>query len=477
MAKVGKDEWVATVDERTEEATGLRGRARRAWYATPPGIRLAPFVVAAAMLPFITNSEYIVRISLDTLVFVLLCLGLNITAGWAGLLDLGYIAFFGFGAYMYAFLASDHFDIHWPTIVVLPIATAATVALGFLLGLPSRRLTGDYLAIVTLFFAQIFVLLTLNGNRIALPGSDQPTDVTGGPNGITDLDPFEFLGVTFDGFESYYWFTLLAVVVVGVMLWFVNGSRTGRAWRSVREDALAAEVLSVPVNRLKLFAFAFGAGIAGFTGTIFAAVQTGVFPQNFDLALLITVYAMLILGGAGSLVGAALGAIIINAILEVLSTPEQATFVFFVGIGLALLVYVRPWWRLGLIAGGTVVFGIVAYQLADALRPAWTSGTIEGGRFSDLLSGWVIHPAYPEQLGKYAFVALIACVIVLSQWRSFWGRTLLLIPTLYLAAMAWEDILVENPSVTRLILLGASLVVLMTRRPEGILGQKRVEIV
>ena len=143
--------------------------ARRAWYATPPGIRLAPFV-AAAMLPFITNSEYIVRISLDTLVFVLLCLGLNITAGWAGLLDLGYIAFFGFGAYMYAFLASDHFDIHWPTIVVLPIATAATVALGFLLGLPSRRLTGDYLAIVTLFFAQIFVLLTLNGNRIAPPG-------------------------------------------------------------------------------------------------------------------------------------------------------------------------------------------------------------------------------------------------------------------------------------------------------------------
>ena len=180
--------------------------------------------------------------------------------------------------------------------------------------------------------------------------------------------------------------------------------------------------MSVPVNRLKLFAFAFGAGIAGFTGTIFAAVETGVFPQNFDLALLITVYAMLILGGAGSLVGAALGAIIINAILEVLSTPEQATFVFFVGIGLALLVYVRPWWRLGLIAGGTVVFGIVAYQLADALQPAWTSGTIEGGRFSDLLSGWVIHPAYPEQLGKYAFVALIACVIVLSQWRSFWGR-------------------------------------------------------
>ena len=131
-----------------------------------------------------------------------------------------------------------------------------------------------------------------------------------------------------------------------VALQLINHSRTGRAWRALREDSLAAEMMSMPVNRLKLLAFMFGAATAGLTGTIFAAVQLGVFPQNFDLPLLITVYAMVILGGAGSIPGVVIGAIMINVSLELLREPENARLLFYVAIGLGLVTLVRPWRRL-----------------------------------------------------------------------------------------------------------------------------------
>ena len=199
----------------------------------------------------------------------------------------------------------------------------SSALLGLLLGLPSRRLLGDYLAIVTLFFAQIFVVLATNADRITLPWNDGPTDFTGGPNGITDIDPISILGYEFDSTRSYLWLSLGVFAVVVVALQFVNHSRTGRAWRALREDPLAAELMSMPVNRLKLLAFMFGAATAGLTGTIFASVQLGVFPQNFDLPLLITVYAMVILGGAGSIPGVVIGAITINVSLELLREPGE----------------------------------------------------------------------------------------------------------------------------------------------------------
>ena len=270
--------------------------------------------------------------------------------------------------------------------------------------------------------------------------------------------------------------TLLATVLVMGGLHFLNDSRTGRAWRALREDPLAAELMGMPVNRLKLLAFVFGAATAGFTGTIFASVQQSVFPQNFDVPLLITIYTMVILGGAGSLPGVVIGAIVVNGTLEALRTPDQARWVFYGGIVLALFAFLRPWWKLAAVCGGTVVLGIVAFQVADAVRPSWTSGKIEGGGLSSLLDGWVVHPAYSTRLGNIGFVLLVVAVIVLMQLRGLL-RTVFLVPVLYLAAFAWENRLVLEPSVTRLILLGSLLIALMIARPEGLLGTKRVEII
>ena len=329
---------------------------------------------------------------------------------------------------------------------------------------------------MSLFFAQIFVVMTTNADRITLPWNDGPTDFTGGPNGITDIDPISVFGYEFGTTRSYLWLSLGVFALVVVALQLVNHSRTGRAWRALREDSLAAELMSMPTNRLKLLAFSFGAATAGLAGTIFASVQLGVFPQNFDLPLLITVYAMVILGGAGSIPGVVIGAIVINVSLELLRDPENARILFYVAIGLGLVALLHPWQKLALVSGGTVAFGVVVYQLAEWLRPAWVSGSIEGGIGAGLLDGWVIHPVNSTRLGNIGFLLLIAAVLALSELRGVW-RTVLLVPTLYLAAFVWENRLVAEPAVTRILLLGALLIVLMSWRPQGLLGTTRVEIV
>jgi branched-chain amino acid transport system permease protein len=474
--RVGADEWVARHGERTAARAGALAPILNAIERIPPAALLAIAVGGTALVPFLSSSDYVVRVAVNTVFFALLALGLNVVVGWAGLLDLGFIAFYGFGAYSYAILSSEQFGLHWPAVLSIPLVIVLSAVLGLLLGLPSRRLLGDYLAIVTLFFAQIFVVMTTNADRITLPWNDGPTDFTGGPNGITDIDPIEILGYEFGSTRSYLWLSLGVFTLVAVALQLVSRSRTGRAWRAVREDPLAAEVMSMPVNRLKLLAFMFGAATAGLTGTLFAAVQLGVFPGNFELPLLITVYAMVILGGAGSLPGVVIGAITINVSLELLRDPGNARLLFYVAIGLGLLALIRPWTKLAAVAAGTILFGIVAYQLADWLRPAWVSGTIEGGRFAGWLEGWVIHPADATRLGNVGFVLLIAAVVALSELRGIW-RTILTVPTLYLAAFVWENRLVAEPSVTRILLLGALLIVLMSWRPQGLLGTSRVEIV
>ena len=207
----------------------------------------------------------------------------------------------------------------------------ATALLGFLVALPSRRLVGDYLAIVTLFFGQFFVTVVNNGNRISVLGFTRGYDVTGGPNGIADIDRSTSSGARSSRSRatstSRSVFFLVAARAPSTSS---NESRTGRAWRSLREDPLAAEMMGMPVNRLKLIAFAFGAGVAGLTGTLFASLNTAVFAADFDVPLLITIYAMLILGGAGSLGGVILGALVVNVSLEVLRTPNHATWIFYV---------------------------------------------------------------------------------------------------------------------------------------------------
>lgn len=473
MPRIGTDEWVEQQELRTEYYTGLTAPARRAFDRIGPGPRFFAFLAVCAIFPFLTDSDGLIRVGVNVLLLALLALGLNIVVGWAGLLDLGYIAFYGFGAYTYAWLASDQFDIHLPTELAIPIVIAASALLGLLLGLPSWRLVGDYLAITTLFFAQIFFELMVNLDRLTLPWSDEPLDVTGGPNGIPGIDDMRIFTIDIVQVRDYYFLLLVILALVAVGLFYLNDSRTGRGWRASREDPLAAELMTTPVNRLKLLAFAMGAAVAGLTGSVFAAVQTGVFPQNFEVILLIMIYAALILGGAGSISGAVLGAIVVAAVPEILRTPENARYLFYGVLVAALLVTVRPWKRLGALAAAVVVFGFAVHELVVLAWPDAVAEVSDGG-LGGLLDAWVVVLDDHATLVNVAFVLLVAAVLALTQVRGE-TRMILLVPTIYLAAFVWENRLVTEPSVTRQLLFGAVLIAMMTTRPQGLLGTPRVE--
>jgi branched-chain amino acid transport system permease protein len=473
--RVGVDDWVASHEDRLEERTGFAGLARKIDDRVPAWARLALFAGLAASLPLWMGRGDLFVYGIFTLVYILLGLGLNVVVGYAGLLDLGYVAFFGFGAYFYALLSSEQYGIHWPSAISFPVVVLSTALLGLVLGIPSRRLLGDYLAIVTLFFGQAFVVF-VNAANPTVAG----TGLTGGPNGIADIDPNDVFGYEIVSRTQQFYFLLVVVLALLGGLHFLSESRTGRAWRALREDPLAAEAMSIPVNRLKLMAFAFGAGIAGLTGCIFAAVLTAVTSGNFALPILITIYAIVILGGIGSLSGVVIGAIVINVSFQFLA-PENpqnnARILFYAVIVLVLVLGMRPWWRLGAVLGGTLVFGFAAHALATALSPSWTAGAVvEGGRFGDVISDWVIIPVGHDRFANVTYLALVVAILALTKIRGWW-RTGLIVPTVYLAAIVWETSFVEQPAVARWILFGALLVVLMTVRPQGLLGTPRVEIV
>ena len=292
---IGVDQWVETADSRQVEPDGWWGRGSRLWGSLPPWGRMGIVLGLAVFVPLF-GSDFVVRVGVNALLLALLAVGLNVSVGWAGLLDLGFIAFYGFGAYAFAILSSDQLGIDLPTLVAVPLVVVATGLLGVVLGLPSRRLSGDYLAIVTLFFSQIFLELALNVDRLGV-------DLTGGPNGIAGVTPFHLFGMRLSSPASYFYLFLTVLTLVVSALYFLERSRTGRAWRAIHDDALAAEIMTVPINRLKLGAFAGGAAIAGLAGSMFASFQLGVYPLNFQVQFLIVVYAALILGGSGSLSG------------------------------------------------------------------------------------------------------------------------------------------------------------------------------
>jgi len=472
--RVGVDDWVAEVEERIEPGKGIAGHLRR-WASLVPGsLQLAVFVGVAATLPLWMGRGDLFAYGIFTLLYILLGLGLNVVVGYAGLLDLGYVAFFGFGAYFYALVSSPQYDIHWPALVSIPVIVVSTAILGLLLGIPSRRLLGDYLAIVTLFFGQAFVVFVLAANP-TVGGKG----LTGGPNGIADIDPLTFFGYELTSRTQQFYFLLGVVALVLVGLHFISESRTGRAWRSLREDPLAAEAMSVPVNRLKLMAFCFGSGIAGLAGCIFAAVLTAISPGNFALPLLITIYAIVILGGIGSLTGVILGAIVINVSFQFLAPEnpqDRARLLFYAVLLLLVVVGLRSWRRVGAVLGGVVALGVVAQAIVAAVAPTWTGGAVvEGGWIAPAVEHWVIIPSGHGRFGDFAYVALVAAVLTLTQLH---GRVRLaaLVPTLYLAAIVWETSFVEQPAVARWILFGALLVALMNFRPQGLLGTPRVEI-
>ena len=172
------------------------GRVQAWWARVPNPARFFILILLVSLLPAAVSSDYIVRVGVNTMIYALLALGLNVVVGWSGLLDLGYVAFFGFGAYMYAILSSDQFHIHWPAVASIPLIVVAAALLGILIGLPSRRLLGDYLAILTLFFGQAFVTLVSNADRITPPGFSSPVNFTGGPIGINGVDNIHSFGFT-----------------------------------------------------------------------------------------------------------------------------------------------------------------------------------------------------------------------------------------------------------------------------------------
>jgi ABC-type branched-subunit amino acid transport system permease subunit len=469
---IGHDEWVARhVERRLPPRLGVvEQRLRRVpWFAW-----LVLFIAGASLLPVFSSSGYVRRVGFDTVLYMLLAIGLNVVVGWGGLLDLGYVAFYGVGAYAYALLDSDHYGIHMWSLASIPIVVVLGGVVGLLVGLPSRRLSGDYLAIVTLFFLQLFNTVATNGDKFFFGAGN----VTGGANGILRVDPLDFFGhdiaVQHQGVfaVSYYYIALGFFAVVFVALHFLNQSRTGRAWRSLREDALAAEVMGMPVNWLKLMSFAFGAAVAALTGTLFAALNASVFPLTFYFVLLITVYTMVILGGQGSQWGVVLGAILISVLLEFLRETGQARALFYVMLGGGLLLSFKFSRRLPLIAAATVGFGFAARAIADAIDHSWVAGTA-GAWAKD----WVIVPTHlASWLPPVAYGTLIASVLGLTLIRG-WARTVLLVPVVYLAAFVWENVMLSKPEPTRYIVIGLILVSLMILRPNGLLGEKRVEIV
>ena len=338
---------------------------------------------------------------------------------------------------------------------------------------------GDYLAIVTLFFFQLFLTATNNGDDVF------GESITNGPNGILNVDELSVFGwdlprSTSEGLfaVSYLYVALAFFVVVYVALHLLNDSRTGRAWRSLREDPLAAELMGMPVNRLKLMAFAFGASVAALTGTFTTALNGSVFPQNFEFPLLITVYTMVILGGAGSQAGVVVGAVIVSVLLEALRDPGDARGLFYVVIVLALVAAFRTSLKLAVVLGGTIVFGLIAHLVAGEIDDAWTTGPVEeSGRIASWAAEWVIVPAQlASWVAPVAYIGLIALALALTLVEG-WARIALMVPTLYLAAFVWENVMLPQPESTRYIVLGALLVAMMIARPQGLLGEKRVEIV
>ncbi len=478
--QIGVDRWVSEADER-HERRGLGGRIQRLWGGLPPSGKLA-LLTPAIFFPFLPLREAtLYNYGLFILIYALLALGLNVVVGFAGLLDLGYVAFFGFGAYVYAFLSGTHhekgheYTHHWSAQYSILTAVVLCAVLGLFLGSTSRRLLGDYLAIVTLFFGQAFVVFT---------NSADPYGITNGSNGLGNIDPLRFsaFGETFtiSSTKGYYWFLFGCVILVLIIVHLVSESRTGRAWKASREDPLAAEMMGMPVNRLKIMAFSFGAAIAGLAGSVFAAAQTGAFPQNFGTQVLILIYAVVILGGAGSLTGMIAGATAIIVSFQVLdstSPPNNARTLFYLGLLVGVVVlFKKSRVQMAVAVASTVALGFAVHEIADAVWPRGTSGQVtDGGYLTEAIKHWVLLPTHPNRLAVYGYLALIVLLVTIVQLKGWW-RVAVVPPTLVLTAFVWENLLIQQPAVTRYVLFGALLIALMTTRPQGLFGTAKVEI-
>ncbi len=294
------------------------------------------FALALLALPLLLQGfgNAWVRIADMALLYVMLALGLNIVVGYAGLLDLGYVAFFAVGAYLYGLLSSPHLietfpaiadmfpaGMHMPLLLIVPAAALLAGIAGVLLGAPTLKLRGDYLAIVTLGFGEII--------RVFMNNLDHPVNITNGPKGIDRIDGIHLFGLNFGkkldlfGFELasvtlYYYLFLALVLLVLVVSHRLELSRIGRAWMAIREDEIAAKAMGINTRNMKLLAFGMGASFGGISGSMFAGFQGFISPESFSLMESVMIVAMVVLGGIGHLPGVVLGAVLLAALPEVL---------------------------------------------------------------------------------------------------------------------------------------------------------------
>ena len=297
-------------------------------------IVVAILVVVAPMLIGSAGGNYWVRVLDFAMLYVMLALGLNVVVGFAGLLDLGYIAFYAIGAYIAALLSSPHLTtqfewiaalfpngLHAPIWVIVPVAMAVAAGFGIILGAPTLRLRGDYLAIVTLGFGEIV--------RIFMNNLDRPVNITNGPKGITGVDPVSlggfnlaqthsFLGMQFPSVYLYYYLFVLCSLFVIFVCTRLQHSRIGRAWGAIREDEIAAKAMGINTRNIKLLAFAMGASFGGLAGAMFGAFQGFVSPESFTFWESVVVLACVVLGGMGHIPGVILGAILLSIFPEFL---------------------------------------------------------------------------------------------------------------------------------------------------------------
>lgn len=314
-----------------------------------PQLGMLLFAAALLLAPWVAGyagGNAWVRTLDFALLYIMLALGLNIVVGYAGLLDLGFIAFYALGAYLAALLSSPHLLTQFPALaallpeglhtsiwLIIPLAALLAAGLGMLLGAPTLRLRGDYLAIVTLGFGEII--------RIFMRNLDRPVNITNGPKGIAGIEPIQLFGVNLARTQEllgwrvpsvylyYYLFAALAVLIMLACL-RLQDSRLGRAWMAIREDEDAAAAMGLDGKRLKLMAFAIGAAFGGIGGALFASFQGFVSPESFTLNESVAVLAMVVLGGMGHIPGVILGCLLLAALPEVLRATtgslQQALF-------------------------------------------------------------------------------------------------------------------------------------------------------
>jgi branched-chain amino acid transport system permease protein len=302
--------------------------------SSPRHIRLLGSVfMAAALVLFATIPalpNYYVRVADSILIYVLLGIGLNIVVGYAGLLDLGFVAFYAIGAYTYALLASPQFGLHLPFFAILLIAAMLGVMVGILLGVPVLRLRGDYLAIVTLGFGEII--------RVIINNADS---VTNGPKGIIRIDRPEIFGVRLSSPVDFYWLLLATCIVVAVIVWRLERSILGQAWSAIREDQDAAAGVGINTTRVKLAAFSISAAIGTVAGAIFASFQRFVSPESFTLQESVLIVMIIVIGGIGNILGIIAGAAVLVMLPELLRGYAEMRMLV-LGLTMAALIIVRP---------------------------------------------------------------------------------------------------------------------------------------